>query len=193
MNLFLTALILSTSFSLRTPKVGDETDWQFLFSAEKPNVYSFNIEEERDSGIRYTNEEYWIRKDLKSQYWSSQEFFIRDRYVSRDDRKIYYNQAEFNFTNDGWYMGYALRHVNSIPSHRMVGGYEMDKMITGISRLVFRFGINSNLDVVDYNIHAKFSVSLTKMFEVFALTVFEEADKRRYRQFKVGVSLELPS
>jgi len=192
MNLFLSALILSTSFSLRTPKVGNDTDWQYLLNAEKPKQYSINFEEEKDSGIRYTNQEYWIRKDFKDPFWGSS-FFTRDRYVSRDDRKIYYNQAEFNFTNDGWYMGYALRHVNSIPSHRMVGGYEMDKMITGISRLVFRFGINSNLDVVDYNIHAKFSVSLTKMFEVFALTVFEEADKRRYRQFKVGVSLELPS
>jgi len=186
MNLFLSALIIfSTSFSMRTPKVGDDVDWQFLFSAERPKVFYLSLEEEQDSGIRYTNQEYWVRKDFKN-------YFTRDRLVSRDDRAIYYNQAELNYKLKNWYAGYALRHVDKVPSHRIVAGYELEKSITLLSRLELRFGINSNFDQVDYNLHARYSLQLLKLFEVFALTVFEDANSEKYRQFKIGISMEIP-
>jgi len=192
MNLFLSALILTTSFSLRTPKVGNETDWQFLFSAEKPKVYSLKVEEERDSGKRYSNESYWFRKDFKEKLWGTS-YFIRERYVAIESRDIFYNQIEFNYTESNWYGGYALRHVNSIPSHRLTGGYEVDKMFAGIFRLNISVGVNTNLDDIDYNVNSNFSFALFKYISLTNFVAIDVSDGKKYKQFKAGISLELPT
>jgi len=191
MNLFLTALILSTSFSLRTPKVGNETDWQFLFSAEKPNMYSLRVEEERDSGKRYSSEEYWLRKNFKEQYWGT-EYFIRERYVAIESGDIFYNQIEVNYVDGNWYGGYALRHVDSVPSHRLTGGYEVDKMIAGLVRMRLSAGMNTNLEVVDYNISSDFSFALLKFIDIGTKLILDVSDGKKYKQFKIGVAMQLP-
>lgn len=186
MNWFLTALILSSSFSVRTPKVGSETDWQFLLSAERPSHYSIMLEEEQEAGIRYTNQRYAIR-------YNWEDFFTRDSYVALDSRGIFYNQAEINYKSGGWYGGYALRHTKGLPSHRIVGGYEIDKLFAGIYRLNFTFGANTDLDIFDYTLNTKFSIALFKFFQAYNLVIFEQAGGKIYRQVKLGISMELPN
>jgi len=191
MNLFLSALILTTSFSLRTPKVGNETDWQFLFGAEKPKTYLLSVEEERDSGKRYSNESYWVRKDFKDPYWGTS-YFVRERYVAIESRDIFYNQIEVNYIEGSWYGGYALRHVDSMPSHRLTGGYEVDRMIAGLVRMRLSAGMNTNLKVVDYNISSDFSFAFFKYISIDTKLLVDVADDKKYKQFKIGISAEIP-
>ena len=189
---FTSATIYSTSYSMRTPKEGNDVDWQFLLSAEKPKIYSFRVEEERDSGKRYSAEEYIVRRDFKEPYWGT-EYFIRERYVAIEARDIFYNQISLNYTESNWYGGYALRHVNSVPSHRLVGGYESDRTIAGLVRMRLSAGINTDLDQVDYNVKSEVSFALFKFLQLNSLSIYELADGKQYKQTKIGISVEFPA
>jgi len=184
MNWFL-PFLLAFSFSVRTPNIGDDLDHQLSFSAEKKGSMYMSVESEREDGQLFKNEEYWAKCTYKY-------IQVKDVYKFNEARNINYNELQTVGVYKGFKGGYALRHIREIPSHRLVMGYEVDKAVTGLTRLTAKFDISTDFGSVDYSAYAKFDLSLAKFFTVFALGKYEECQNRDFWQLKTGISIEIP-
>ncbi len=186
MNFFL-PMILAFSVSVRTPNVmPNPLDYQLAFSYEKKGMVFMSVEKEQELGKQFTNEEYWAYKDYNY-------FYLKERYVSKTSKGICYNQIEAGLKYDGFYGGYALRHIREIPSHRLSVGWEVDKAIAGLVRTTAKIGVNSDFREFDYSGSAQFDVAVMKFLNVFALGIIEKSGSNEFYQIKTGISLEIPN
>jgi len=184
LNWFL-PFLLAVSYSVRTPNIGDELDYQFGFYAEKKDAVCMLVENEREQGVHFKNEEYWTQYKHKN-------LLIKDRYVNKTSQSIEYNQFELAGTWKGFKSGYALRHVDEIPSHRFIAGWEQDMALTGVVRMTTRLGLSTDFGVIDYEAYTKFDFAVMKFLTVFSMTQYEKSQNREFWQSKVGVSVEIP-
>jgi len=183
---WLLPFIIAFSYSVRTPNIeGVDNDYQYAFVSEKKGVVYAHVEKERELGKYYTNEEYWTQYKHKN-------LLIKDRYVNKTSQSIEYNQFELAGTWKGFKSGYALRHVDEIPSHRFIAGWEQDKALTGVVRMTTRLGLSTDFGVVDYEAFTKFDFAVMKFLTVFSMTQYEKSQNREFWQSKVGVSVEIP-
>jgi len=186
MNWFL-PFILSTSISIRSPNVEpNPLDYQLAFCYEKLGILYASVEKEQELGQLYQNEEYWAKTDYKYTY-------IKNRYVNKSSRGICYNQAEIGLKYKRFYGGYALRHVQEIPSHRFTAGYEKDIALSGVARLVSRYNINTDFQQIDYSTFYKIELGLMKFLSVNIMGQYEKSGENSFWQLKTGVSVEIPT
>lgn len=184
MNWFL-PLVLAFSYSVRTPNVGNELDYLYFFSSEKKDVAYAHVEKEREQGKHYTNEEYWTQYKYKN-------FLIKDRYVNKTSREINYNQLELAGTWKGFKSGYALRHVDEIPSHRFIAGWGQDMALTGVIRVATQLGLSTDFGQIDYNAYTKFDFAVMKFLNIFSTAIYEKSGSQEYWHMKTGISVEIP-
>jgi len=192
MNWFL-PIILSLSMSVRTANVQpNPMDYQFAFSSEKKDEMMMAVERESELGKLYVNEEYWVKKASKRVFDQNTNIVLMDRYVNQSSRGILYNQAEVTLARKNYRLGYALRHVNEIPSHRITAGWELDKAITGLSRLTIKIHVNSDFKTVDMDSMARFDIAFFKFINIYAFGRNEKLGNKSFFQLKIGVSSEIP-
>lgn len=184
LNWFL-PFVLGFSVSVRTPNVGNEYDYLLNFSAEKKETMFFSIEREQELGKLYKNEEYWTQYRYKN-------LLIKEKYIENTAKQINYNEFQLAGAYKGFKSGYALRHVKEIPSHRFISGWEFDKAITGLSRIVAKINISTDFNSIDASTFCKFEVSLMRFLQVFALGRYEQCQNKDFWQIKTGVSVEIP-
>ena len=191
MNFFL-PIILAFSVSVRTANVQpNPLDYQFAYSAEKKDIMFLSVEHEQELGKQYINEEYWVKK-LSKEIYPGIKLMVINRYVNQTSKDIRYNQLELTSVFDNFKFGYAIRHVDEIPSHRIIAGYKLDKAITGITRLTAKLNINSDLETIDMDSMIQFDISLMKFFNVYIFGKNEKLGNKNYFQFKTGISIEIP-
>jgi len=119
-------ILLATSFSVRTPNIPAQFDYEFEFVISKPDILYIEREWEREAGREFINEEYWYKQKYKN-------IAIKERYYKR---QVEYNQVDIRYCQpNGFTAGYALVH-NSKPNHNAVIGYnksfDVNLLIIGI-------------------------------------------------------------
>ena len=180
------------SLSVRTANVQpNPLDYQFAYSAEKKGEMFISVERERELGNLFVNEEYWVKKSSK-EIAPNTKIMVMNRYVNQTSKDIRYNQAELTLQHKNYKLGYALRHVEEIPSHRLLVGYKIDKAIVGLTRLTVKLNINSDLKTVDMDSMVRFDITLMKFFNVYIYGKNEKLGEKSFFQVKTGISVEIP-
>ena len=184
-NELLLALILSTSFSVRTPN--DDTkplDYEFAIKAEETEgnfTWAFKKDWERELGEKY------IDDVAKFSHQVMDNFYYGIDYVNKESKDIYYTTYNIGISTDGWKFGLSIKDEVKLASF----GY--DKKLKQ-DDLEYNVGLSFKSDLGENNIinlKSEIKKWLTEKINVFALYKHEYYNKQEDFQFKVGLGVKL--
>ena len=187
-NELLLALILSTSFSVRTPN--DDTkplDYEYSVKAEKNEgkfTYLEKLDYERELGEKY------IDFTGNYNYHFDNNVFIGLDYVDKESKDIYYTITNCGWQHEsGFKVGLSFRQSDEYSVLANLGYNKIFKQddldyIIGLS-------VKSNLDDNIINVKSEIKKWFTERVNVFALYKHEYYNDKEDFQFKVGVGVKL--
>jgi len=190
---FLLPILLSTSVSVRSPKIEpNEYDYEIAFNIHKPEVMYISRQWERELGNFYIDEEYWLMRNV-----NKYSLVFKEKYVNKTSRNLEYNQLDLRWKHKEFSIGYALRHIDKRPTHNMVIGFDIVKGFNIPFLLGFNFTSNmefvTSFDGFGVSKNTKVSANLSKHLNIYFLWKYEYiVDKAKYYQYKTGIEIEIP-
>ena len=186
-------IILSTSMSVRSPKIEPNPyDYEVAFEIHKPKVMYVSRQWERELNRFFIDEEYWAMKSI-----DSLNLVFKEKYVNKTSRGLEYNQFDLRWQHKEFTIGYALRHIDKRPTHNLVIGFDIVKGFNVPFLLGFNFTSNmefvTNFNGYGISKNTKINANLSKYLSIYFLWKYDYiVDKAKFYQYKTGVQVEIP-
>ena len=182
-------LVTFFSLSVRTPNVEPNlTDYEISIGIEKVDQLYLNQQWERELGIEYKDQEYWIKKTLGS-------FSFKERYVDKTSKGIQFNQFDTRYERNGYSGGTIVKYSEEEYTLGIVAGYAYDSRVN-----IFLLGgqATTKIDIMYYFGQLDYLANLKLKFEVLTnLDVYLQYNTERinddgFFNGKIGVEFEIP-
>ena len=188
---WLLPIILATSVSVRSPNtIPNPFDYEIKFAIQKSDYFYVSRTWERELGIDYVDEEYWIRKKIGA-------FSTKERFLNRTSRNLKYNQFDVRYNHKRFSAGYALKHIESNlkPTHNLIVGYRIQDKSLDI--FILKFRLSSGMDFttdfkrLDISTKTELAFSLLQNLDLVVLNRYESIGKNKFYQYKLGLSFQI--
>jgi len=184
MNWFL-PIALFASLSVRTPNIlPNPYDYEVSIGMEKPR-FKLNHQWEREAGK-------YITQDFYDYNYKRRNLAIAESYVFTTG--LNYNKVSISGEFDGFTMGYGLYHVDKIPSHRLVAGFNYDKRFNFLiadGKAVINLNGNTNFKESGYSVVSDVSFGLMRNLEIGLNLRAEKMNEKDFFQAKTFLKLNL--
>ena len=184
-NELLAAVILSTSFSVRTPN--DDTkplDYEFAIKAEKSEgnfTWSFKRDWERELGEKYIDNIFKFNQNVNI-------FYAGVDKVDKESKDIKYITYNIGLNHkSGLKVGVSVKDQEPLLST----GF---KLKTKKDDIEYNFDLSAKTDFTDnniFNIKSEVKKWLTEKVNIFGLYKHEYYNKKEDFQFKVGMGVKI--
>jgi len=186
MNWFI-PIALFASLSVRTPSVlPNPYDYEVSIGMKKSG-FDLNHQWERETG-RY------FAQDFYSYTYKHNKTNISDSYVYDGASGLNYNKASATIGFGGVSCGYGLYHVDKIPSHRLVVGYNYDKRFNFIvvdGKAVVNLNANTDFKNHGYSVNADVSFGLLRNLDLVFTLKAEDMNNKNFFQAKTSININL--
>ena len=174
MNNLLIGLTLFGSLSMRTPndiEFQDTPDYELSIGVKNSNIF-LNRQWERQDGLNYVDDEYWLKTEPG-------DFYFKPQYVNKASRNLKYTKLDLRYKPDyfkGLSIGYTGFDYGDTTKNSVSVGYEYRKEIDDkwsftymLDGYVAKTSVaNNRIDYENYlEFKYKFSdkLSLTNLFD----------------------------
>ncbi len=194
MNSFLMGLVLFGSLSMRTANdinFQDTPDYEVSIGVKNKNLF-LNRQWERQDGLNYVDDEYWLKTEPG-------DFYIKPQYVNKASRDLKYTKLDLRYKPDsfkGFSVGYTGFDYGNLQKNSISVGYQYNKDISDKWKVAYMLdGYVAKTSVannrIDYENYIEFKYKFSDKLSLVSLFDYNNFRGIEFYKMKVGVEYEL--